>query len=168
MSKCDLSNYDFNLALLVLRSTPLGADLPSPAELLQQRRFRKTLPTFVPNPPDSKEVQDKLRKRQTEAAARYNETAQPKAELVEGQTVRLYSKDTRKWEPAVVTGIAGTPRSYVVQRLAGGMPLRRNRVHLRPTSEVFPEGVQTTVNDDEEEMQELDRQYRSNEMTMPR
>ena len=42
MHKCDASGYDFDLALLVLRSTPLGTDLPSPAELLQQRRFRTT------------------------------------------------------------------------------------------------------------------------------
>ena len=50
-----------------------------------------------------------------------------------------------------MTGHAGTPRSYIVQRLAGGMPLRRNRVHLRPTKEVFPEGVQRTMDDEEEE-----------------
>ena len=151
MSKCDISDYDFNLALLVLRSTPLGTDLPSPAELLQGRRFRTTLPTFVPNPPNSEDVQDKLRKRQAAAAERYNRTAQPKSELVDGQTVRLYSKDKRRWEPAVVTGHGGTPRSYVVQRLAGGVPLRRNRIHLRPTSEVFPDVVQTMDDDDEEE-----------------
>ena len=138
MSKCDISNYDFNLALLVLRSTPLGHDLPSPAELLQSRRFRTTLPTFVPNPPGSEKVQEKLRKRQAAAAERYDKTAQSKSELVQGQTVRLYSKHDRKWEPAVVTGHAGTPRSYIVQRLAGGMPFRRNRVHFRPTKEVFP------------------------------
>ena len=91
------------------------------------------------------------RKRQAAAAERYNKTAQPKSELVDGQTVRLYSKEKRSWEPAVVTGHGGTPRSYVVQRLAGGVPLRRNRIHLRPTSEVFPDAIQTTDVDDEEE-----------------
>ena len=130
MSKCELSNYDFDLALLVLRSTPLGSDLPSPAELLQGRRFRTTLPTFVPNPPNSKDVQEKLRKRQSAAAERYNRSASAKPELVEGQPVRLFRKDDKRWEPAVVTGRAATPRSYFVQRVAGGAPLRRNRVHL--------------------------------------
>ena len=36
-----------------------------------------------------------------------------------------------------MTGEAGTPRSYMVKRLAGGVPLRRNRVHLRTTLEDF-------------------------------
>ena len=44
MKKCDISGYDFDLALLMLQSTPLVSDLPSPAVLLQGRRFRITLP----------------------------------------------------------------------------------------------------------------------------
>ena len=51
----------------------------------------------------------------------------------------------------MVTGHAGTPRSYVVQRLARGVPLRRNRLHLRPTSGMFPDAIQTMDDDDEEE-----------------
>lgn len=151
MGKCDISNYDFDLALLVLRSTPLGADLPSPAELLQQRRFRTTLPTFVSSPPNAKDVQEKLQKRQAAAAENYNKTAKSKPELIEGQPVRLFNKDSRTWEPAVVKGRAATPRSYIVQRLAGGVPLRRNRVHLRTTPETFGEGVPLIFDDQEEE-----------------
>ena len=151
MGKCDISNYDFDLALLVLRSTPLGADLPSPAELLQQRRFRTTLPTFVSSPPNAKDVQEKLQKRQAAAAENYNKTAKSKLELIEGQPVRLFNKDSRTWEPAVVKGRAATLRSYIVQRLAGGVPLRRNRVHLRTTPETFGEGVPPIFDDQEEE-----------------
>ena len=151
MSKCDISDYDFDLALLVLRSTPLGADLPSPAELLQGRRFRTTLPTFVPNPPNSKDVQEKLRRRQTAAAERYNQSASPKPELVGGQPVRLFRKDSKTWEPAVVTGRAATPRSYIVERVAGGVPLRRNRVHLRSTREPFTLGSRQTIVDEDED-----------------
>ena len=36
-----------------------------------------------------------------------------------------------------MTGEATTPRSYIVQRMSGGAPLRRNRVHLRSTRESF-------------------------------
>ena len=90
MSKCDISKYDFDLALLVLRSTPRGTDLPSPAEFLQQRRFRTTLPTFVPNPRNAREVQEKLQKRQADAATRYDQTARQKPDLVQGQNVRLF------------------------------------------------------------------------------
>ena len=151
MSKCDISNYDFDLALLVLRSTPLGTDLPSPAELLQQRRFRTTLPVYVANPPNAKEVKEKIQEKQKIAAERYNRTAKSKPDLIEGQPVRLYCKNSRTWEPAVVTGQAATPRSYTVQRLAGGVPLRRNRVHLRTTRESFPEGPYQESDGEEEE-----------------
>ena len=137
MEKCDSSGYDVNLALLALRSTPLTAELPSPAELLQSRRFRTTVPTYVPDPSNSEFVKDKLLKRQAAAADHYDQTAKEKVPLVCGQPVRLYNKVTRRWEPAVVTGEAGTPRSYMVKRLAGGVPLRRNRVHLRTTLEDF-------------------------------
>ena len=137
MQKCDVSGYDFDLALLVLRSTPLGPDLPSPAELLQERRFRTTLPTYVPDPRTSESVSQRLRERQVNAAAQYYKTAKVKPELVSGQPVRLWNKQTRRWEPALVSGEAGTPRSYVVQRVAGGVPLRRNRVHIRTTRENF-------------------------------
>ena len=43
VSKCDVSAYDCDLALLILRSILLGPDMPSPTELLQQRKFRTTL-----------------------------------------------------------------------------------------------------------------------------
>ena len=56
MHKCDVSGYDFDLAMLVLRSTRLSSELPSPAELLQQGRFRTTLPVHVPDPRLSKLV----------------------------------------------------------------------------------------------------------------
>ena len=150
MKKCEVSGYDFDLALLVLRSTPLGSDLPSPAELLQGRRFRTTLPTYVPNPPTSEQVQRKLQGRQASAARQYNKSATEKSDLTEGQHVRLLNKATRRWEPAVVCGQADTPRSYYVQRLAGGAPLKRNRIHLRETRETF-ENVPSSVVDSEEE-----------------
>ena len=151
MKKCEVSGYDFDLALLVLRSTPLGSDLPSPAELLQGRRFRTTLPTYVPNPPTSEQVQRKLQGRQASAARQYNKSATEKSDLTEGQHVRLLNKATRRWEPAVVCGQADTPRSYYVQRLAGGVPLKRNRIHLRETRETFENVPSSAVDSEEEE-----------------
>ena len=151
MSKCEVSGFDFDLALLVLRSTPLGPDLPSPAELLQQGQFRTTLPTHVPDPPSSAEIQRKLQQKQTIAADRYDETASAKPDLMVGQHVRLFNKDSRRWEPAIVTGQAETPRSYFVQRLAGGVVLRRNRIHLRPTMETFENVPRGMVDDEEDE-----------------
>ncbi len=135
MYKCDASGYDFDLAMLALRSTPLTADLPSPAELLQQRQFRSTLPVIVSDPKDSSAVREKLLTRQVKAAARYDKGARAKEDLSPGENVRLYNKSSRRWEPAKVVGDASTPRSYFVQRMEGGRMLRRNRVHMKPTRE---------------------------------
>ena len=135
MYKCDASGYDFDLAMLVVRSTPLNTDLPSPAELLHGRRFRTTLPTYVPDPQLTEVIRKKLQAKQEKAAANYDKTARAKPELTPGQNVRLYNKPTKRWEPARITGLASTPRSYFVQRMDGGMLLRRNRVQLKPTIE---------------------------------
>ena len=151
MHKCDASGYDFELAMLVLRATPLGSDMPSPAELLQQRRFRTTLPTYVPDPPLSDIVRQKLKERQEIAASHYNKTAKPKPELTSGQPVRLFNKANRRWEPSTITGRADTPRSYFVQRMAGGQLLRRNRVHLRSTRENFDVARHPPSDGEEEE-----------------
>ena len=37
----------------------------------------------------------------------------------------------------MVTGLASTPRSYFVKRVGGGKEIRRNRIHLKPTIEVW-------------------------------
>ena len=53
-------------------------------------------------------------------------------------------------EPAVVSGVAGTPRSHYVKRL-GEEPLRRNRVNIRPTRETFKKFQrQSAINEGDE------------------
>ena len=44
MEKCLASGHDFNLAMLVYRATPQSNKLPSPAEMLNNRKFRALLP----------------------------------------------------------------------------------------------------------------------------
>ena len=112
----------------------------------------------------AKFVQQKLKEKQEAAAAQYNKSVKSKPELVQGQSVRLYDKQRRRWEPALVTGRASTPRSYMVQRLSGGEPLRRNRVHLRSTRESFPE-QQHTYPEELEEEEEVSRSVTSRNST---
>ena len=102
---------------------------------MQQRKFRSSLPVVIPNPETSEEVQRILQHKQEKSTNHYNQTAKAKPDLESGQQVRLYNKRSKRWEPAVVTGRADTPRSFIVQRVDGGMPLKRNRVHLRPSVE---------------------------------
>ena len=80
-------------------------------------------------------------------------TAKVKGELIVGQHVTLLNKDTRKWETAVVSGVAGTPRSYYVKRMGGGESLRRNRVDITPTRETFQNFQwQSATNEENEEV----------------
>ena len=137
MRKCDASGYDFDLAMLTLRATPLDHNLPSPAELLNGRKFRTTLPSTREQRPGTSDVRQLLSDKQGTATRYYNRNARAKSDLSPGQKVRLLNKKTRAWEPAVVDRKAETPRSYVVKRESGGVDLRRNRLHLRPTSETF-------------------------------
>ena len=95
-------------------------------------------------------MKSKLQERQRAAADRYDASAKEKTELVPIQHLRLFNKAGR-WEPAVVTCSGGTPRSYVVQRLGGGVPLRRNRVHLRSTAETFEDVPQCVSEEDDED-----------------
>ena len=72
-----------------------------------------------------------------------------KTELVPGQCVRLFDLKRKVWEPATITGVAETPRSYIVQRLEGGAPLRRNRIHIKTTKEKWSTDTPQTPSDDE-------------------
>ena len=44
MKKCLASGHDFNLAMLVYKATSQSNKLPSPAEMLKNRKFRALLP----------------------------------------------------------------------------------------------------------------------------
>ena len=137
MYKCDHSGQDVELALLSLRSTPLDSHLPSPAELLNNRKYRTTMPTVNQDasPVDNGNIRTQLENRQQTSKKYYDRHSKDKTELSNNQPVRVRNQETKRWEPAHVIKKAGTPRSYVVQRHAGGVPLRRNRQHIRPTRE---------------------------------
>ena len=141
MYKCDHSGQDFELALLSLRATPLDRHIPIPAELLNGRKYRTTMPAINTDTPAEADVRQHLEARQRVSKETYDKHARPKPDLALNQPVRVYNKDSRRWDPAVVTGFADTPRSFIVQRGAGGVPLRRNRQHIKGTREDWHDGV---------------------------
>ncbi len=143
MYKCDHSGQDFELALLSLRATPLDNNLASPAELLNGRKYKTTVPSLnvKPIPETQKEIEKHLQDRQERSRKVYDRHTKSKQTLLPKQPVRVYNKTSRRWEPAVVKGFADTPRSYIIQRNDGGIPLRRNRQHLKITREKWPGDV---------------------------
>ena len=134
MYKCDHSGQDIELALLSLRSTPLDSHISSPAELLNNRKYRTTMPSINNGvlSGDNDNIRAQLENRQQKSKKHYDKHTTEKEELHDNQPVRVRNQETRLWEPANVIQKAGTPRSYFVQRCAGGVPLRRNRQHIRP------------------------------------
>ena len=137
MYKCDHSGQDIELALLSLRSTPLDSNLPSPAELLNGRKYRTTMPSVnhSSSAATNSDIRNQLESRQQTSKGYYDQHTREKSELLANQSVWVRNNETRRWEPAYVIKKADTPRSYIVQRCAGGVPLRRNRQHIRPASE---------------------------------
>jgi len=131
MKKCDNSGSDFELAMLNLRATPLAHNLPSPAELLGNRKLRTRLPTVRLDQHKHEDTRHKLIAKQRSAAYYYNRNVRSKPELLPGQRIRWLNKEKSRWEPAKIVGAANNPRSYFIERDNGGRILQRNRQHLR-------------------------------------
>ena len=103
MYKCDYSGQDVDLALLSLRSTPLDGNLPSPAELLNGRKYRTTMPGINHSVPHSNNnIRTQLEARQQTSKKYFDRNTQDKSELSENQPVRVRNQETKRWEPAHV------------------------------------------------------------------
>ena len=120
----------------------------SPAQLLMSRRLRSNLPMAksLLSPQVNENVKDNLEMRHR---SKNNTT------IVVQNLYHYYLKlmlfdtkqDLRKWQPGVVVGKHTTLRSYYI-RTANGNMLRRNRQHIKRTSESSPE-LDYSVYDDQ-------------------
>ena len=103
-------------ALLALRSTPIDSHLPSPAEMLNARKYKSNLPVIIRNEHWSKdEIRRRLAERQEMLRLNHDKRAmQPLAPLIPGQDVRVRDTQTDTWQPAKVISTDVQPRSYNV------------------------------------------------------
>lgn len=130
--------HNINDVLRVLRSTPIGSGLPSPAVLLQGRQLRTKIAidsdAFLPSPYDLKTIRTKLLQLQAQQA--YNSAAATvtPSPLYAGDKIRI--RHNKRWEPAEIVEHAQTPHSYMV-RIPSGRILRRTRAHINKTSETW-------------------------------
>ena len=128
------------MALLALRSTPLDAYLPQPAEILLNRQIGGTLlPKIKDTSPRYTDINKKFLDKQKSQKHYYN------THTKEFPTLQLSVQDTRsrKWPPAAVVQYSGHPRSYMVQ-LGNGQVFRRNRRHLREVELPDPDTATNT------------------------
>ena len=130
MQKATSSNCDLDMVLL-LRSTPIDHVIPSPRELLYNRKLVGNLPVKCPNNTSQKEkIATRLYRRQSYQKSQHDRHIRELPNILEGQRVRVYDPDSSKWSPAVVAPRCVEPRSYIVQT-SSGKSLRRNRKHLK-------------------------------------
>ena len=127
--KAKQAGRDPNLAMLCLRTTPINHNLPSPAELLNNRILRSNLIAKVSTPifSNTDHIREELKHRRDILKMYHDRTAHDLPPLVPGQDVRILDNQTGKWKPATITSRCAEPRSYILQ-LPDGSSKRRNRV----------------------------------------
>ncbi|XP_014671070.1 PREDICTED: uncharacterized protein K02A2.6-like isoform X3 [Priapulus caudatus] len=145
LTKVKESNGDLHLALLSLRTTPVDTDLPSPAELLQGRKMRNTLPDKLSSLSAAQtDTYEKLIARQNKQKENYDcRGVKELPPLRTGEKVLTYEHNTGVWSPATVVEACREQRSYLIQTPNGGIR-RRNRRDVRtlgcPPQHVNSEG----------------------------
>ena len=125
--------------MLNYRNTPSQTTGTSPAQRFLNRRTRTLLPTTekLLKPKVSLELTERKIATEPEAEERFDKHAKDLTPLEEGGTVRMkpFTKGDKEWSKATVTRRLDD-RSYEVE--ANGTTDRRNRVHLKKTSEHSP------------------------------
>ena len=101
---------DLIMAMLCLRSTPIDSQLPSPAELLYQRKFKSNLPLRIWNQMPNR---DQISQRLTD---RNEHDLSP---LATGEHVRIQDQSTKKCFPGIMSCKRPEPLSYEVQTRYG-------------------------------------------------
>lgn len=114
--------------LQVLRSTPLGNGLPTPAVILQRRNLRGGL-LFTSQQLQTKHISDSFVKEKLQscqATQFFNSAGRKKclAPLSVGVPVRV--RVSHKWIPGIIQSVCPEPNSYVVLTDCGRL-FRRNR-----------------------------------------
>jgi hypothetical protein len=139
LARCKAEGKHYLPGLIELRNTPISADIPSPAALLQGRLLPSHLPTpdsmLFPQGYDPAVVRKLFEERQSMMKYYYDRKAGGELSVLgPGQSVQV--KIAGSWISGRVKSHSEHPRSYWVT-CRGGAVLRRNRKDIRPTGEVL-------------------------------
>ena len=113
MKKVAMTKSDLQMALLVLRATPVDSHLPSPAEMLNARKFKTNVPVKIRNEHWRKEdFGQRLTNRQTSQRINHDRRgATDLARLIPGQDVGVQDT-TGVWQPAKVVSLCPASRDH--------------------------------------------------------
>ena len=145
LTKTNKAGTDPYIALLDHRNTPTQGLKSSPAQRLMNRRTRTLLPTSAELlKPKIVDEAGNMQRRTDKQAAQFNKSAKDLKPLDEGDVVRMKPlvQGQKTWTKAIVSRRLDE-RSYMVE--TPHAVYRRNRVHLKKTSESPPAPKQDSV-----------------------
>ena len=132
---------DPHLAILTYVTTPLNHSLPSPAELLNSRKYRCILPIQIKQQSHTHWYKN-IMQRQKHHQTKYNRNARDLPSLKTGRPVyvQLILK-TRNWTPGHIIERLSS-RTYKVKTYNGGIYIR-NRKFIKPQYTDSKQSLQT-------------------------
>ena len=120
-------------ALLAYRSTPLNAELPSPAELLNSRKFRSRLPMIVAQLEQHRGYRNTMQMNKEKQSECYNKSAKNLPSLQQGQTVYVQLDPQKNyWTPGIIVDCPRDDRRAYIVRTTEGGTYTRNRKFIMP------------------------------------
>ena len=146
LTKAMEGGEDLHLAILSYITTPLNHSLPSPAELLNSRKFRCLLPLQTQQQDHTHWYRRMVQHQKHEQAKYYNKSAKDLPSLKTGNAVYIeLVPNVRRWIPATVIEVLST-RSYKVKTIKGGIYVR-NRKFIRIKHTDLRQSLKTTPKD---------------------
>ena len=130
MEKSVKKGKPWNYGLLQYSTTPISSTLPSPLEMLTERRPHSSLPQLLSSigkNMDTSRIRQELLRRQP------NNTSTGAMDLEPGQPVFVKEVNGNIWRTATVNQPAAEPHSYWV-RFPDNSILRRTRSMIKPRS----------------------------------
>lgn len=149
LTKSKAANSSYMAGLIELRNTPITADIPAPAVLLQGRLLPSLLPTtndkLFPQTYDKTRLRKLVETRQSKTKQCHDRKAGGELRVLKpGQSVLVHLSGN--WTKAKIKSHDTSPRSYWVTTHTGSV-LRRNRKDIRLTNdnETNPKPTKTST-----------------------
>ena len=131
LTKAQQSGQDLDMALLCYRSTPINSRLPSPAELMNSRRYKTLLPTRTMLKPKEGEREELINLKQKQEH-HYNRSAQVLPEITTNMEVYVQLQPhVKDWKPATILECLEYNK-FKVQLDFNGKEYIRNRIYIKP------------------------------------
>ena len=166
LTKAMEGGEDPHLAILAYATTPLNHSLPSPAELLNSRKYRCILPVQVKQQNHTHKYRNIMQRQKQQQTNYYNRNARDLPSLKTGRPVyvQLVPK-TRNWIPGHIIKRLSL-RTYKVKTYNGGIYIR-NRKFIKPRYTDSKQSLQTTrtTTDPREQLEQLEHYQRPKRTT---